>query len=611
MKIKYFVKKHLLTPLTRSIRMKFLILTTILAIAPLVMATVRFSHHSKDVMEKEIFRQNDIKLEWVDKEFYEDSNRIKESMTAFYFDSNIKYYISKLKLSESWQAKSNAFFMTKLNAFLYANYRDFTEVQFYTFESQLVFMVSHEENFLAEDISDDELYQNPFFNQHGQMFYLQDAKGRNRLDGPYVTKIYKRFEDQSIIGALVVKLNWNLFEKAVELLDADEGNKIFFCNGEGQVIFPYVEKQYDDYQVKRIMHHVKGLDEGSRFILDDDYVFFQEVLDDLYVIKTIPVRVAHNFYLKTFQSQLDIIFITGFLIILLTLFIGVKLTKPVRSLTQSMQNVEVILKGDTIPKSIVKTHDEIKVLEQSYLFMMQKIRNLIDEEYKQRIEMQSAQLMALQAQINPHFMYNTLQMIGSMAVDKGVLEIYDVIGAFSKMLRYNMQLTEEMVTMEQELENVRHYLQIQDKRFDKKLTVHYDVDQALYSCLIPKLSIQPMVENSFKYGFKKTEQEWQIGIKVYQREEKLMVEIRDNGQGIQQDRLLQIRGDLRSETGTIFGHSENLGLKNIEARIKLYFGKEYGLCIESNQEWGTCVTMSMGMLSKERELQDVKSGDYR
>jgi len=594
MKIKYFFKKYIITPMFRSLRMKLFLLTLLVGIVPLVVATFISRQNSQDAMRQEIIKQNLSKIEWVDSEFYNNVDRIDEALTAFFFDNNILFYSSKVEENDSWKTVGIQYFRTKIKSYLLANYRDFMTVKYYAFESNRVFSVSVEKDFVIENITDDELEQNPLFTNEGGLFYnIQTDEIEQNIDGPYLTKIYRRFDNQKIIGALVVKLNWNLFEASSQLLTTEKDSRVFFIDNEGRIIYQSNASRYANNQLKNIFQSIKTTEEGDFFIHNDEYIFYRKLSESLYLVKTMPTSIATEFYNEILSSQLLIIFVTGFIIFGIILFFSAQLTKPIRMLTKSMQNIDGILEGEELPVMITKTNDEIKVLEQSYRFMIHKIRDLIDKEYKQRIETQSAQLMALQAQINPHFMYNTLQMIGAMAVDKEAIEIYQVISAYSKMMRYNMQLTEELVTVDQEIKNVQQYIQIQQMRFGEQLNIDIQIEPLTTDMLIPKLSIQPIVENCFKYGFVKREMVWEIHIRVWMESECLFVEVSDNGIGISKKHLSEIRKNLSDENQIHFYNSDHLGLRNIDSRIKIHFGKTYGLKVESEKDKYTRITILM------------------
>ncbi len=414
-------------------------------------------------------------------------------------------------------------------------------------------------------------------------------------NGPYISKYYRRFEDRKVMATIIIKLNWNMFEKAFELLDNEKDNAIYFVNGEGKLIsghYKSAPKQEELIQLIQSIQETKR--DKNYFLWDDNYVFYEQFSESTYIIKTIPKRIISASYIKTLNTQVAIIIVTGLLILFFTISLGITITKPITVLAKSMQNIE----GDFdraltnwVPQ--VKSNDEIKILEQSYFFMLKKIKILIDEEYKQKIEMQSAQLMALQAQINPHFMYNTLQMIGAMAIEDESPQIYEVISAFGNMMRYNMRLDQDIVTIEEELDNVKNYLKIQQLRFDNKLVVSYELEEVVRAYKIPKLSIQPLVENAFKHAFVKKIREWHLSIIITEKDGEVLIHVQDNGKGISKEKLLELHDIFKTSIHSMFNCTENLGLKNIDSRLKLYFGLQYGLTVESIQGLGTQVQMKI------------------
>lgn len=600
-------KKYIFYPVQRNIRLKLFLIIIIVAIVPLTVATIISNKNSLEAMEQEILRQNSFKIDWADREFNDSIKRIDESLTAFYFDDNVQFYLNKLNSKNRLQNMGLTFFDNKLTNYLLANYVDFESVSFYILEEKKVYHASIEKGFLSGSISEGFIERSPIFDTENNFFYIENnlakyySNNLNESKGYYMTKYYRRFDDQKIMAILVVKLKEELFKKTINLLDMEDGNQIFLLNGRGELVYNYKYYIKQNDFISEIFNKIKDLQEKNYFKYRKNYVFAEQLSSDLYLVKTIPISVASNFYRETLYSQLAIIYITSVLILIIIIFIGRYITNPIVTLTKSMQNIELYLDSDNLPTTQVKSNDEIKVLEKSYLAMLQRIKDLIDQEYKQKIEMREAQLMALQAQINPHFMYNTLQMIGAMAVEKDSMEIYRLISAFSNMMRYNMRLTDDLVTIEQELNNVYDYLQIQEMRFDRKLNVRYYIDENTKKEMIPKLSIQPIVENCFKHGFINQSQIWQIDIRIYIDDDIIVVRIKDNGQGIRPGDLKSIRQNIKKPTETIFTHLEDLGLKNIDSRIKLHYGGEYGLSIFSEFGIGTELVLKIGLSSHSKE----------
>lgn len=590
-------------------RKKLMLIMLLIAIVPLTIATAISYQNSKQAMEKEVLSQNSSKIEWVNNEIQDNLERIDEALTAFYYDNNMQFYLSKVGEEDTLKNFGSTYFRDKLRSYLFANYRDFVSVSFYVVEEKIAYHYSAENGSVTESLSDDFMNEKEELSTDNGLFIFKNTINEysidvESVDGPYLTKFYRRFDDQKIMSILVTKLNWDIFNKAIELLNIEKDSQIYFVNKSGKVIDGLYKEAPSQDHIHALLESIGNYQENSNFLLIDDYyVFFESMTEDIYIVKTIPKSIVSESYIKTLNLQMLIIIVTSALVIMLTIFLGMGFTKPITMLAKSMQDIEGHINGDSIyalPE--VKTNDEIKILEQSYKLMLKKIKDLIDQEYKQKIEIQSAHLMALQAQINPHFMYNTLQMIGAMAVEKNSPEIYQIISAFSNMMRYNMRLSEEMVTIQEEVDNVKNYLQIQQMRFDNKLKIDYFIDEQIKDYKIPKLSMQPIVENCFKHAFSKKNREWYILVKVLSEGDTIVIDIQDNGKGVSSAKIQEIQRVLAMSTNTIFNHSENLGLKNIDSRIKLFFGEQYGLHIEGSNDKGTTVIMRIGKILPEGEV---------
>lgn len=563
----------------------------LIGVLPLALATVISYENSKQSMEKEILRQNTTKMEWVSNEIRDNVDRIDEALTAFFFDDSFKFYLNKVGKESNLKSLGVSYFKEKIRSYYLANYRDFDAVSFYAIEEKLAYHLDYEE-FNAEMLTEGFMRDNPILSSQDSVYFHPDSKGRIE---PYVKKFYQRFEDQKKLGVLVVKLKWDLFQNTIELLNIEKGNAIYVVKENGELILGAYTNKPNSETLESLLKKIKEKDpEVTYFLSEGQYVFFAQVTDQVYVIKTIPQSVVSESYRATLNTQLFLILLTGVLVVLITIFLGLSVTKPITRLARSMQSIDGYVDGTLEhPQSVVKSNDEIKILEQSYLLMLQKIDQLINQEYKQKIELQSAQLMALQAQINPHFMYNTLQMMGAMAIEKESPEIYSVISAFSNMMRYNMRITEDLVTIEEELDNLENYIQIQQLRFERKLNMVYEIDSNLKAYRIPKLTLQPIVENCYKHGFSKKLQEWHIIVRIQSADDEISIMISDNGKGIRKNRLLQIQDGLEKSTSHLVSGSENLGVKNIDSRLKLHFGKNYGLVIESVEDQGVKVSMRL------------------
>lgn len=219
------------------------------------------------------------------------------------------------------------------------------------------------------------------------------------------------------------------------------------------------------------------------------------------------------------------------------------------------------------------------------------------EQYRKQILDYSRDLMALQNQINPHFLYNSLECIRGLAIMENTPEIAKISENLANFFRYSINIKRETVTIADELENVKNYMTIQQFRFQDKFTIGYFIDEPadlLLSHQIPKLTLQPLVENALIHGLSDTLSGGIIKIQVQPSGKHLLIHIIDNGTGISHNRLLEIQDALADfELSQLSSEKSNNGLAllNVHHRIQLHFGYEYGLEIKSAPGLGTRITV--------------------
>lgn len=249
--------------------------------------------------------------------------------------------------------------------------------------------------------------------------------------------------------------------------------------------------------------------------------------------------------------------------------------------------------------------DEIGELVQSLNTMVKDMKRLIESEYLVKIESQQATLKALQSQINPHFIYNTLESISMLALIRDNYEIVDMAQAFSMMMRYSMEPS-TLVAVREEVENVRNFVTIQKIRFPDRFLVEYAIDEECMAEMIPRLTMQPLVENAFKHGFEDTPEHKRLLVSVLKRRGFLVIRIFNDGMAVPAERVVRIREllmpDNQEETMDCFA------LRNLSRRLKLLFGGNSQVTLRSGNGIGTIVSLRIP-LRKEGEEDDDKDFD--
>lgn len=235
--------------------------------------------------------------------------------------------------------------------------------------------------------------------------------------------------------------------------------------------------------------------------------------------------------------------------------------------------------------------DEITELGMSFNIMIGKIRDLLEAKVKEQENLKKAELRALQAQINPHFLYNTLDTIIWMAEAQKTDQVIEIVSALSKFFRISLSKGKDWITIGEEVERTRSYLTIQKMRYRDIMDFRIEMDDAVSSFTILKLILQPLVENALYHGIKNKREGGIIVIRAKLKDDKkILLEVEDNGIGFTSEKLSQLEAELEDDSDDIRLES-GFGIGNVNKRIRLYYGKEFGLSVRSEYFTGTCVTL--------------------
>lgn len=269
------------------------------------------------------------------------------------------------------------------------------------------------------------------------------------------------------------------------------------------------------------------------------------------------------------------------------------ISKPIKNMMGTMRKVvagdlNVKIEG-TDNKS---TSDEISVLQESFNYMISKIRELINNVYEEQNQKRILEIKALEAQINPHFLYNTLDTIKWTALFQKANNAAEMASLLSRLLHISLRKGDETVKVSEEVEHVQCYLGIQRFRFDLDIKVNYCIDQEVKDLKVPKLILQPIVENSILHGFSDKEHGGTITINSKRNEEILNIEVIDDGCGMDTQHLETLK-ESKIKSGESFS---GIGLANVDQRIKLICGERYGISIESKKGEGTKVKIILPII---------------
>ncbi|NTV89737.1 MAG: sensor histidine kinase, partial [Clostridiales bacterium] len=269
----------------------------------------------------------------------------------------------------------------------------------------------------------------------------------------------------------------------------------------------------------------------------------------------------------------------------LSILISIDFINPINRLVKGMNTVQG---GHNSVRIDVDRGDELGYLSRTFNDMAEEINHLVTWKYSEEITRKEAELKALQSQINPHFLFNTLESINWMAQLNNVPEISNTVTALSSIMEAGIGRDDRLITVREEFCYIDNYIMILKNRYEDRIELYKDVREEALAIMIPRLLIQPLVENAVYHGIEKIRGKGVIWLKALTDGQDMKIIVEDNGPGIEQGELDIINERLAVDNETYFKNlqtrkNKSIGLDNVNRRIKLFYGEEYGLKIESRQ----------------------------
>ncbi len=428
-------------------------------------------------------------------------------------------------------------------------------------------------------------------------------RGQNEL---VVAHQIHRFEDKLPIALIIFRMRPYQLQSILAEIKSVPEEAILVFNDQNEII----EADYgigwstdaDTLETIRKELSESGKKEG---FYNNGFWFYRSINGGkLRLLSCIPNQTIVNALRPTIASCIFVAIIAIAASIICSVVYSRAVSKPIRKLSEEMK---IVTLSNYNGKTEEHRTDEVGILQTSFDYMIKRNRELFAQQYQAKLEKRNAQLRALQAQINPHFMYNTLQVIGGMALEKDVPEIYTITLALSDIMRYSLSFSKEAVPLSEEIQYLKSYITIQNERFGQKICLRLHLAPETEECLIPKLILQPLVENSFEHGLLNKGGRWELSIESSLTETNdLLIVVKDNGIGFEKERLEEIRRKLSAETDEALRSGSHIGLANVHARIKLHSRNEaHGISIVSSAQEGTSIRVLMPAQWKKEEPHEL------
>ena len=400
------------------------------------------------------------------------------------------------------------------------------------------------------------------------------------------------YENGTFRGVILINLNMNKITEICNSFQEQQENFICIINDKGELVYEQQNGRerfaFDEKENRQELNTALGKTKESCFRLNYRGEKYLVTRTDMKttgwtLVSMVPYKSVMAETMAISGVMILAVAITLIVTLLLLNRILTGVVKPLKKLEKYMVQVN----PDNMDQRMeILTDDEIGHLSMKFNQMMDRIRNLKEQVIEEQEDKRKYELQALQAQINPHFLYNTLDSIIWMA-ETNDSNIVAMTEALAKLFRISLNKGNEEISLERELEHVKNYLIIQSMRYADKFTYEISAEPGVERCRTIKLILQPIVENCIYHGIKKKRGTGKITIRAYRREQTLIIEVSDDGCGMPEEICRKILSD-EIESENISG--SGIGVKNVNERIQLRFGKKYGLSYSSEEGVGTTVT---------------------
>lgn len=594
-----------------SLRKRLLITFILLISIPMIVFGFRFYLLSKEVMEDSA-QKNAYQIVKKNNEIIDTKlGQINEKILSFIGDDALYSIFSDIRPTSDYNINLMDIHVSKLLNKYFGYSNDIYSVQVAT--SYFTFIkrpekVTTTKNYIPKGVfKDTELYRTAFEGdgrilwvptyEFSDMFHVNYLKKSN-LEYKYLFSVIQMmnrtyFDGRSFLSfpsdverpVLIINLKEGFYHSVFKDSIPIDGSYYFVVTKDGKVVSHQEQSKLattlDIPWLKEIAQKGSGTDivefEGKKMIICYDT---SKVTDWVSVVLIPYDRLLDKIMPTISRYMVALMIILIFISLLISYFISGMITKPILKLTKAIRKT-----GQGKFDSRVDEIGSIEFRELIVKFndMNEKIQNLIKENFEKEIKEKEAEILVLNLQLDPHFMYNTLNLINLMLIENGQDEVSELIDNLSNMLKYTVRNKKGLVTFKEDLLFLKSYISIMTKRFEGKYQVEYIIDERLYEYEVPKFFMQPYVENSFVHAFNVLKTNGLLKITGWIDGDLRYYSIEDNGSGIELEKLTEINTN----------NSASIGINNVNNRIKLVYGNDYGVHIESVLGLGTKIIICL------------------
>ena len=444
------------------------------------------------------------------------------------------------------------------------------------------------------DLNTQEWYSKALKSPNGPILTSSHVQHIISGERPWVITLSRGIRDRSGSGekegVFFIDLNYSAISELCDQSTVGTKGYAFILDAKGNIVYhPQQQQLYNELQTENIS---LIMDADKDTVLTDTgnngklYSISRSDKTGWTVVDCTNVRELLS---KSRQAQ-SVYVLTAIVLVIVALlfsrFMARSITLPIQKLRDSMKKVQ---EGDfSVSDVVVDSRNEIGSLTKSFDVMTHRIQELMEQNVHEQEEKRKSELKALQSQINPHFLYNTLDSIIWMAEGKKNEEVVLMTASLARLLRQSISNEDEVVPIANEVEYARGYLTIQKMRYKDKLEFQIDVDPSILYIPLIKLVLQPIIENAIYHGLKYKESKGLLIVKGFMKDGNAVLQVIDDGVGMDEETLSHIY-----DKHKVNYHSNGVGVYNVQKRLKLYYGDDYGITYESEKGKGTTATITI------------------
>lgn len=459
-------------------------------------------------------------------------------------------------------------------------------------ESMPALRLKDNSNVLEKDFFKKSMAESEYINF--SMPHIRDLFDRNESSYSWVISLSRAVEvtdeGKATQALLLINLNYRYFEEIFSNVNLGNGGYVYLTNDRGDIIWHPKQNEIYSGRFNEDNKYAATLKDG----ITVENLSGKNLTLNVRTIgytgwKLVGVTPSAALGIDGIKFRFFVLFVADlflFLLAMINAFISDKISNPIKRLDGSVREIE---SGNLDVEIVPSGSYEVEHLGKSIKNMLGRIKVLMSDLVAEHNAKRKSEFDTLQSQINPHFLYNTLDIIVWMIENENSDKAVNIVTALAKFFRISLSKGKNIITVKDEVEHVRNYLMIQNMRFKNRFEYSIDVDEKVLSYSSLKLMLQPLVENAIYHGMEFMDGDGEIDVKVFKEDDSLYFMITDNGLGMSEDMVetLLSKDFVPSKKGS------GIGVKNVNERIKLYFGSEYGLKVESEPDEGTKITIHL------------------